>query len=393
MDNIIIKNAHILTMTDMGEIENGYIKISDGKIIDTGKMTDFTDSAADRVIDAGGAYVTPGFVDAHSHIGMWEDSLNFEGADGNEETDPITPQLRALDAVNPMDKAFSEAAAAGVTTVVTGPGSANPIGGQILAMKTVGVCVDNMLIKEPLAIKAAFGENPKSVYNDKSQTPSTRMAIAAQIRDTLYKACEYLAHWEEYNDGERDDAPDYDIKLEALIPLLKGEIPMHAHAHRADDIFTAVRIAKEFGLKLVLVHATEGHLVCRELKDAGYPILSGPALTDRSKPELKNMSESAPVVLTLAGIKTAIITDHPEIPQKHLALCAAMAVKNGMSRYDALKAVTCIPAEICGISDRVGAVTEGLDADIVIWDGKPLDISASPRLVLCGGKEVDSNFV
>lgn len=383
----IITNARILTMTDAGEIQNGYIVIKDGKISDVGHMP-FPPCADAEIIDAKGAIVTPGFIDAHSHIGMWEDSLNFEGSDGNEETDPITPHLRAIDAVNPMDRAFGEAARAGVTTVITGPGSANPIGGQLLAMKTVGICADKMKVCEPVAIKMAFGENPKSVYNDKNQTPMTRMAVAAQIREALFKASEYLEQIEKSENNEDDERPDFDIKCEALLPVMKGELPLHAHAHRADDIFTAIRIAKEFNLKLVLVHATEGYLICDELKEMNIPVLAGPILTDRSKPELKNMSESAPAILTEAGVVTALITDHPETPQKHLALCAAVAAKHGMPKEDALRAITCIPAQICGICDRVGSISVGLDADIVIWRGEPLDIDSTPEHIFCNGAEV-----
>lgn len=386
----IIKNAHILTMSGKEEIENGYIVFDDGKIKDVGSMDSCPSSLSCDVIDAVGSFVTPSLIDAHSHIGMWEDGLNFEGSDGNEETDPVTPHLRAIDAINPMDRAFSEAASAGITTVITGPGSANPIGGQILAMKTVGKCVDSMVIKEPIAIKMAFGENPKCVYNDKNQTPTTRMAVAAQIREALYKASEYM---EQINKADSDDAesmPDFDMKCEALLPLMKGEIPMHAHAHRADDIFTAIRIANEFNLKLVLVHATEGHLICDELKEKNVPVLSGPVLTDRSKPELKNMSEDSFSIMNRSGIKTAIITDHPETPQKHLALCASMAIRYGTSLIDALSAITSIPAEICGIDNRVGKIAVGLDADIIIWNGTPLDITASPKYVFCNGKAIQA---
>lgn len=383
---IIITNAHILTMSDIGEIENGYIITDNGKIAEIGEMANLKAYPEAEIIDAKGSIVTPGMIDAHSHIGMWEDGLNFEGSDGNEETDPLTPHLRAIDAVNPMDRAFCEAAKAGITTVVTGPGSANPVGGQILAMKTVGRCVDKMKICEPLAIKFALGENPKSVYNDKSQSPTTRMAVAAQIREILYKAAEYMEQINKANENDEEDMPDFDIKLEALLPLMRGKIPMHVHAHRADDIFTAIRIAEEFELKIVLVHATEGHLICDELKEKNIPVLAGPILTDRSKPELKNQSEINPAVLTAAGIKTAIITDHPETPQKHLALCAGMAVKYGMSELDALRAITSVPAEICGLGNRIGKLSQGYDADIVIWNGNPLDITASPKTVFCNGE-------
>jgi len=387
---LIIKNANIHTMGSLGELSDGYVVIENGKISDVGKMDNFsTEDCNAEVIDAKGAAVTPGLVDAHSHLGMWEDSLNFEGSDGNEETDPVCPQLRGIDGVNPLDTAFIEAARAGVTTVVTGPGSANPIGGQLLAMKTVGRCVDSMVISAPLGIKAAFGENPKTVYNDKCQAPTTRMAIAAQFRDAMYKALEYLEQKNKHEADGEEDMPDFDIKCEALIPLLKKEIPLYAHAHRADDIFTVIRLAKEFGLRLVLVHATEGHLILEELADAGYPVLSGPILTDRNKPELKNMSEEAPGLLAGAGVETAIITDHPEVPQKHFILCAGMAMRNGMTREEAMRAITSIPAHICGIDNRVGKIEKGMDGDLVIWEGNPPDIDAKPRVVLCNGRYVD----
>lgn len=384
----LIINADILTMDSSGtEFKNGYIVIQNKKIAKVGQMSEYdpseyTDCGAE-IIDAGQRLVTPGLIDAHSHLGMWEDGLNFEGDDGNEDTDPCTPHLRAIDAVNPMENAFSEAFAAGITTVITGPGSANPIGGQPAAIKTYGRRIDDMIIKAPVGIKIALGENPKSTYNDKSQTPITRMATASIIRESLQKACDYLKNLEEYEKNpDEDEKPEYDIKSEALIPVLKGEIPLHAHAHRADDIFTAIRIAEEFGVKLVLVHCTEGHMIAEELKAEGYPVLLGPILTDRSKPELKNQSEATPAVLSAQGLCTAIITDHPETPEKYLPLCAAMAVKHGMDRSEALRAITVNPAKICGIDSRVGSIEAGKDADLVIWDGNPLDIMTKPYKVI-----------
>ena len=377
----IIKNANLITMSEKyGNIENGYVKIQDHKIIEVGKMSDFSDSNIDaEIIEAEGRITTPGLVDAHSHLGMWEDGLDFEGDDGNEDTDPCTPQLRAIDAINPMEASFREAFASGITTVITGPGSANPIGGQLAAIKTYGKRIDDMVIKAPVGIKIAFGENPKATYNDKSQSPSTRMATAALIRETFNKAQEYQRQVEQYqNNSDEEDPPEYDIKSESLLPLLNGDIPLHAHVHRADDIFTAVRIAREFNLNLILVHCTEGHLIAEQLADDGYPVLLGPILTDRSKPELKNQSEVTPAVLSEAGLKISIITDHPETPEKYLTLCAAMAVKHGLRRDEALRAITINPAVSCGIGDRVGSIDDGKDSDIVIWDGDPLDIMSSP---------------
>lgn len=387
MDLCII-NGKLITM-DAKNFDGGYIKIRDGKIFEVGDMKDFSNDGT-KTIDADGAVITPGMTDAHSHIGMWEDGIAFEGDDGNEDTDPATPQLRALDGINPSDRAFSEAVRAGVTTVVVGPGSANPIAGQILAMKTAGVCADDMVIAEPIGIKMAFGENPKSVYHDKNQAPVTRMGTAAVIRETLGKAKEYAEQIDKYNgDPENEDKPEWDFKQEALLPLIRREIPVHAHAHRIDDIFTAIRIAKEFNLKLILVHGTEAHLAADRIAREGIPILSGPILTDRSKPELRNQSEDAAARLAEAGVPIALVTDHPETPEKFLALCAQTAVNAGLEPMEALKAVTINPARICGIDNRVGSITEGKDADLIIWDGEPMSIGFRPRTVLCGGMIIE----
>lgn len=389
MDFCII-NGKIITMENEN-IENGYIKIRDGKISEIGRMEDFeNDNSCLEVTDAGGAIITPGMIDAHSHIGMWEDGIAFEGDDGNEDTDPTTPQLRALDGINPSDRAFCEALHAGVTTVIVGPGSANPIAGQILAMKTAGVCLDDMLIAAPIGIKAAFGENPKSVYHDKNQAPVTRMGTAAVIREILSKAKEYAEQLDKYNsDPENEDKPEWEFKSEALLPLIRREIPLHAHAHRMDDIFTAIRIAKEFNLRLIIVHGTEAHLAADRIAKENVSVLSGPILTDRSKPELRNQSESAPAILAKAGVQLALITDHPETPEKFLALCAQTAINSGLEPFEALKAITITPARICGIDERVGSIKPGKDADLIIWDGEPMSISFKPRTVFCGEKIIN----
>lgn len=374
-------HGNILTMEGV-DYPDGYLVISDGKITDLGDMADVPElPPCCEMIDLGGKRVTPGLIDAHSHIGIWEDGIDFEGDDGNEDTDPIMPQLRAIDGVNPCDRAFSEAVAAGITAVLTGPGSANPMGGQLLAMKTCGICVDDMKLREPAGMKIAFGENPKSVYHDKSQSPVTRMGTMALLREALAKAKHYQ---EQLEDGEESD-PDWDAKHDALLPLLKKEVPLYAHAHRLDDIFSAIRLAKEFDLQLVLVHGTEAHLAAESIAREKIPVLSGPILTDRSKPELKNQTEEAPKLLKDAGIPAAIITDHPETPQKHLTLCAGTAMRAGLSREDALAAITRIPAEICGISHRVGSLQVGKDADLVVWKGNPPDWDAIPEMVLVNG--------
>ena len=384
---LCITNGNIITM-ESENFEKGYIIIEDSKIRQMGDMKDIPEvPACCEVIDVEGAVITPGLIDAHSHIGIWEDGIDFEGADGNEDTDPITPQLRVIDGINPQDRAFSEAVAAGVTTVVVSPGSANPIGGSIISMKTHGICVDDMIISELTGIKAALGENPKWAYHEKDQTPATRMGTAAIIREALKKAKDYAEQLDKHlSDPENENKPDWDAKHDALLPVIKGQVPMHFHAHRLDDIFTAIRIGKEFDIKIVLVHGTEAHLAAERIEKEKVPVLSGPILTDRSKPELKNQTESAPYILTKTGIPTALICDHPETPQKFLMFCAAAAIREGLSNEDALASITRIPAEICGIADRVGSIKDGKDADIVIWEGNPPEISAKPKLVIMNGK-------
>jgi len=381
-----IINAHILAM-DGAEYKNGYIKVSDGIITEVGDMDDYVLSFDRETIDAEGRLTLPGFIEAHSHLGIWEDGLGFEGSDGNEDTDPCTPQLRAIDSINPLDFAFYESLMGGVTTAVTGVGSANPIGGQLAAIKTYGKRIDDMIVKSPVAIKAALGENPKTAYNDKDQTPTTRMATVSIIREALYKANDYKNSVDDYNSNpEENSKPDYDAKNEALLPVLRKEIPMHFHAHRADDIFTAIRIANEFDINIALVHCTEGHLIAEYLKEENIPIFLGPILTDRSKPELKNQSLSAPKIFEDNGIEFAICTDHPETPLKFLNLCAGLTVREGVSVHTALSAVTSTPAKMLGIFDRVGSITVGKDADIVIWNDSPLSIMGKPFTVIGGGK-------
>jgi imidazolonepropionase-like amidohydrolase len=389
---LLIKNARLLTMAG-SEYENGYIAAEAGKITALG----CDDAEADRleaagcseVIDAKGCYVLPGFIDAHCHIGMCEDGVGFEGDDGNEMTDPVTPQLRAIDGIYHADRAFVEARESGITTVVTGPGSANVIGGQFAALKTYGRSVEDMILKEPVAMKVAFGENPKTVYHEKRQSPMTRMATAAILRESLMKAKEYRQMLDDYDrDSENFDKPDYDMKLEALMRVLKGEIPMKAHAHRADDILTALRIAKEFDINMTIEHCTEGHLITDILLEGNTSVITGPFLTDRSKIELKNQSVKSPGILSGAGLKIAIMTDHPCTPVQYLPLCAAVAVKEGMDEQEALKAITINAAEITGISDRVGSLETGKDADIIIMDGPPLELKTKVLYTIINGQVV-----
>ena len=386
---MLIIHANIHTMA--GKIfKDGYIRI-EGKIIkEVGNISNLAlQNKNDIILDIKGANVYPGFIDAHTHLGMWEDGLCFEGDDGNEETDPVTPQLRAIDAVNPMDRCFSEALKAGITTVVTGPGSANPIGGQLAALKTHGTCIDEMIVKAPVAIKMALGENPKAVYHDKNQSPSTRMATASLIREELFKAKRYLQDLERSQEDEDFDPPEFDMKSEALIPVLKGELPVHFHAHRADDIYTAIRIAKEFNLKYVIVHGTEGNLIVQGIAKEKICVLCGPILSDRSKPELKNLSPETPGILSKNGILTAIITDHPVVPLQYLPTCAALAVREGMEYEEALKAITINPAKILNIDDRVGSIEQGKDADLVVFDCNPLDLTAKPKYVIVDGELIN----
>lgn len=384
---MLLINAVVHTMEGK-PIQGGYVRIQEDKITGVGLMTELSDLEKE-ILDLEGKHIYPGFIDAHTHLGIFEDGLTFEGDDGNEETDPITPHLRGMDAVNPMDRCFSEALKAGVTAVVTGPGSANAIAGQMVALKTSGHRIDSMILKSPLAIKFALGENPKSVYHGKNQMPSTRMATAAVIREQLYKAIRYQEEKRKADeDGDSYDPPEYDAKCEALLPLLEGKISAHFHAHRADDIFTAMRIAKEFDINYVVVHGTEGHLIAEDLSEEKVPVLAGPILCDRSKPELRELTPENPGILNRAGITTAIITDHPVIPIQYLPICAGLAVREGMDREEALKAITIYPARICGLDHRIGSLQIGKDADFSVFSMDPLQLSTKPEMVFCNGKRV-----
>lgn len=380
---IFIKNGKIFTMT--GEvIENGCILIKDGKIFEVGK--DLVAPLDAKVVDAEGRMVLPGFVEAHSHLGMWEEGIGFEGSDGNEMVDPVTPHLRAIDGINPMDISFKEAYIGGVTAAVTGPGSANVIGGMAVALKTYGKRVDDMIIREPIAMKIAFGENPKRVYESQKKSPITRMATAAILRENLFKAKNYLKR-KELAKEDPSKMPEFDMKMEALAKVLKKEIPLKAHAHRADDIFTALRIAKEFDVDITLDHCTEGHLIADYLAEEGKGAIVGPTLSNRSKFELKNLTFDTPRILHEAGVKVAITTDSPVIPLQYLPICAGLAHKSGLDEMEALKAITINAAEIVGIDDRVGSIEVGKDADIVIYDSNPIkDIDCKTYMTIINGE-------
>lgn len=360
------------------------ILLAGGKIAGIG--TDLTAPADAEIFDADGLDVYPGFVDAHTHIGLDGYGIGYEGCDYNEMNDIWTPQLRAIDGINPRDPSLAIARKAGVTCVCTGPGSANVLGGTFLAMKTVGDRIDNMIVKDPVAMKCAFGENPKRCYRDKCD--STRMSTAAFLRGALMQAKDYGARKQAAN-GDVTKMPAYNQKLEALLPVLAGEIPLKAHAHQANDIFTALRIAHEFGLRITLEHVTEGHLIVDELaKEKDVPMAVGPSLTHASKFELQNKSWATPGVLAKAGCHVSIITDNSVIPQQYLPLCAGMAVKAGMDEFDALKAITINPAEHIGVADRVGTLEVGKDADLVITNVCPFEVMTEVKAVFIDGARI-----
>ena len=361
------------------------IVCENGKIISISGNVDVADSKEVEVIDATGLHIYPGFVEAHGHIGLDGYGIGYEGQDYNELNDPITPQLNAIDGINPFDEAFEYAREAGVTTVATGPGSSNVLGGTFTAIKTYGKRIDNMIVKDKVAMKCAFGENPKRCYKTKSI--NSRMTTAAKLREMLYKAKEYNAKIKEAGE-DISKKPAFDYKLEALLPVVNKEIPLKAHAHRADDIFTAIRIAKDLDVNLTLEHCTEGHLIVDELVKDNYPVAVGPSFGQATKVELKNKTFKTPGVLSKAGLNVSIITDCPVIPLQYLPLCAGLAVESGMDPFDALKAITINPARHLGIEDRVGSISVGKDADFVITDGVPFNIETKVRYTIIGSEIV-----
>lgn len=357
-------------------VENGKIKAI-GEHLDVGKD--------DQLIDVEGLHVYPGFVEAHGHIGLDGYGIGYEGMDYNELNDIVSPQLRGIDGVKPMDAAFSKAAQAGVTCVCVGPGSANVLGGTFVTIKTVGRRVEDMVVRDNVAMKCAFGENPKRVYREKKD--SSRMSTAALLREMLFKTREYMEKKEAAGE-DLSKKPAFDMKLEALIPVIKGEMPLKAHAHAAEDIFTALRIAREFDVKITLEHVTEGHLIVEELAKEMVPLAVGPTLTSASKYELRNKSWTTPGLLAAAGCQVSIITDSPVIPQEYLPLCAGLAVQAGMDPFAALQAITINPARHAGIADRVGSIEIGKDADLVVADGCPFEVATHVKYVFIDGKEI-----
>ncbi len=371
-------------------LSDGYIKIEKGKIVDIGQMSNINSDYLydEEIINAGNCDVYPGFIDSHTHLGMFTNGESYDYSDANEISDNLTPNLRALDSINSFDMSFKEALYSGITSAIISPGSSNPIAGKILAIKTYGHRIDDMIIKEPIAIKFSLGENSKSQggYIDDSKSCKTRMGVACAIREMLFKSKVYL----ESRKKKDFDYNDYDDKYESLIPLLNGEISAHFHAHRADDIFTAIRICKEFGIKCIIIHGTESYKIVDDLVKENIDILLGPLICDRSKPELINMNIESVCKISNSGIKTSITTDHPETPIQYLNISAGLAIANGMDRIDAIRSITINPAEICGIDNHVGSLDVGKDADILIFDKDPFIIGNKPKFVICSGKLVNN---
>ena len=378
---LCIKNGTIFTVTQEEPFISD-ILVKDGKIH---KIGENLSAEATEVVDATGLYVFPGLIDCHSHLGLDGYATRFESQDYNELTDSLTPHLRAIDAFYPQDRTINMAALGGVTTVATGPGSSNVLGGTFMVVKTDGDNVSEMVVKTDVSMKCAFGENPKFCYKEKDNF--SRMSTAAKLRAMLNKAIQYKAKKEAAEDLSK--VPNYDEKLEALIPVLNKEMPLKAHAHRADDILTALRIRDEFGIKMTLEHCTDGHLIAHHLKTAGAPIAVGPSLGHATKYELKNKTFKTPGILAKAGCLVSIITDAPVIPQQYLGMCAGLAVKSGMDKYEALKAITINPAKHLGIEDRVGTLEVGKDADIIITDGCIMDYATIVKHTFINGKEVE----
>ena len=379
---LLIKNGFVKPMVG-NDIENGCVLIGDdGKIVAVG--AELTAPEGAQVIDAQGRLVTPGCVDAHCHIGLDNQAMGWEGRDYNEIVDPLTPQMRAIDSINPQDEAFGLALQGGVTSACTGPGSANVVGGTFVAIKLAGKRVDKRIIKDPIAMKCAFGENPKRCYGQGlKKSPTTRMATAALLRELLFKTKRYV---QDKADGKN---PGFDMKLEAMAPVFEQGLPLKCHAHRADDILTSIRIAKEFGLKITLDHCTDGSLIADELAEEGFPAFVGPTFGSKSKIELKNKSFDTPKDLVEAGVQISIITDSPVIPQQYLPMCAGLAVKAGLDVQDAWKAITINPARHTGIADRVGSLEPGKDGDVVIWAADPMTaLGAEAYVTIVDGKVV-----
>lgn len=379
---MVIINGKIFTMEEE-PVECGYVRTNGKQIEEIGFMEDFRPkSQKEEVLDVNGAWVLPGLIESHAHIGISEEKIGIIGDDCNEGTTPVTATLRAIDAVNPMDAAFHDAIRAGITSVMVGPGSSNVVGGQFMFMKTQGRCIDRMVVKNPAAMKVAFGENPKTCYGDRDKYPATRMGVAALLRKTLYEASQYK------KDKVSGKLIKEDFEMEPWIPVLNKEIPLKAHAHRADDILTAIRIAKEFDVELTIDHGTESHLIADEIRASGFPVIVGPDLTARSKLEVKNMNFKTNRVLYEAGVLFSITTDHPVTLMQYLPLCAGLAVKYGLPLEEGLKAITINAAKICRVDDKVGSLKKGKHADIAIFSGNPMEIFTKTLYTIIDGEIV-----
>lgn len=381
---LAIINGTVLTMTGY-PISRGTVLVENGKILQVGKDIPVPDYS--KVIDAAGKIVMPGLIDAHTHVGICEEIYQLEGDDTNETANPVTPQLRAIDAVNPADLGFRDALTGGVTSVVTGPGSANVVAGEMVAMKTFGSVVEEMILRFPAGLKCALGENPKRVYGTGNKMPVTRMASAALFRETLVAAQNYQVKQTKAAQ-DKGDPPERNLKMEAVCRVLRGEVPLRVHAHRADDIMTAVRIAREFQLELIVEHCTEGHLIAPWLARAGVKAVVGPIITNRAKVELMNRSLETAMALYKAGVPFALMTDHPVVPIHYLSLSASLAVKGGLPEEEALKALTINAAKLLGIQARVGSLEIGKDADIIITDRPIFDAKHQVEYVFVNGTQV-----
>jgi imidazolonepropionase-like amidohydrolase len=367
-------------------IDGGTVLVDDGMIVAVGAEADVDVPDDAEIVDASGTWVLPGFVEAHGHLGVYEEGEGWAGVDVNEMTDPNGARMRALDGINPDDEGFRDALAGGVTTVVVKPGSGNPIGGQTVAVKSWGRTADEMLVRQPVSVKSALGENPKRVYGEKDKLPSTRLGVAAVIRDALTKAQDYRTAREH---ATRENKPfDRDNTYEILVRVLDGELPWCQHSHRADDIATAIRLSEEFGYKLIVNHGTEAHLIADLLAEKGIPVVIGPLIVGRSKVEVRNRALRNPGILARAGVEIALTTDHPVVPIDFLVHQATFAVKEGLDSDTALRSITVNPAKIMGLDDRVGALKPGLDADIVLWSGDPLDVMSRAVRVFVNGRSV-----
>lgn len=381
---LAIKNGVVYTIEN-GVIEGGTVLVDGGKIVAVGK--DVAIPAGAEVIDASGKFVTPGIIDAHAHVSIWEEGLGWEGDDVNEMTSPVTASVRALDGINPDEIGLHDAFKGGVTTIWSAPGSGNVIGGEGVTMRTYGETVDEMIMLSPAGIKAATGENPKGAYGGRNQMPKTRMGVAALLRETLVKAQNYQQKIEKAN-GDQDKMPARDLGLENMVRVLKRELPLRTHCHRADDMMTVIRVAKEFNIKVTIEHATEGHKIAHELAKNDVAIIVGPSLTARSKVEVRDRSLATAGICAEAGVKVALMTDHPIIPVHYLPICAGLAVKNGMDEDEAMRAITLTAAEICGVAERVGSLVPGKEADIVVWDDHPFEYTTHVEYTIINGSVV-----